>query len=451
MSVIWQIINGIRTVIDFTIFLLDLNFWIVSTLLSLIIGLVSFVYNLPIMVTTVLLHWWNLVSLSVVMVIETFSCMAVVTVNQMVNVLKGFGGIFESIKVIGHLSSHLILRSKDFLQRGVTAAFLSGQSIFRQIGDTCAIILSLLAYFVNTIINIFLIGTQNLLSATVILWGTIVNPLQRIMEVVATLLSFLSTNVIATLILMWTPCQFAIDILACTSKVLVNVFLLNLYGLALTLLVIGISTVYFNPDFTRRIVNHVMRYLNTLPSFQRIRRDASRIYHVVLITAQAMAESEAWQSLSRRRWEANGQEMQRPDGRGDENMPAVANPQRVDNLAIQVAPNSAAQSRATQHAERDAEPGVSGAPKPSNSHPTEASDHNGQTSEKTDLWTLLKEQEERKKCVICQDQTKTVLLLPCRHLCLCRSCTNILMAQPMYQHNCPLCRHMILQTLDVYL
>ncbi|XP_063705244.1 E3 ubiquitin-protein ligase RNF26-like [Culicoides brevitarsis] len=51
-------------------------------------------------------------------------------------------------------------------------------------------------------------------------------------------------------------------------------------------------------------------------------------------------------------------------------------------------------------------------------------------------------------CVVCLDQKKTVLVLPCRHLCLCRRCSQQI---PSMNYSCPLCRNTISQTIDTYL
>lgn len=51
-------------------------------------------------------------------------------------------------------------------------------------------------------------------------------------------------------------------------------------------------------------------------------------------------------------------------------------------------------------------------------------------------------------CVVCLDRKKTVVVLPCRHLCLCRTCSNL---QANFQNTCPLCRNVITQTIDTYM
>lgn len=50
-------------------------------------------------------------------------------------------------------------------------------------------------------------------------------------------------------------------------------------------------------------------------------------------------------------------------------------------------------------------------------------------------------------CVICQDRPKSIVLLPCRHLCLCRNCTYNLQS---YRTVCPLCRERFCETIQVY-
>lgn len=49
-------------------------------------------------------------------------------------------------------------------------------------------------------------------------------------------------------------------------------------------------------------------------------------------------------------------------------------------------------------------------------------------------------------CVVCLDRTKNVVLLPCRHMCLCDACgvpSNAIT-------HCPLCRVRILSRISVY-
>lgn len=57
----------------------------------------------------------------------------------------------------------------------------------------------------------------------------------------------------------------------------------------------------------------------------------------------------------------------------------------------------------------------------------------------------IEAQKEQRLCVICQENEKTVVLLPCRHLCLCDGC-SVHSALDM----CPLCREAIVHKISVF-
>ncbi|KFW02340.1 RING finger protein 26, partial [Fulmarus glacialis] len=232
---------------------------------------------------------------------------------------------------------------------------------------------SLLAYLVNSLVNVCLIGTQNLFTLVVALWDSVAGPFLRVTDLLTAFLAHVSSSAIAVSILLWSPCQLAFELLASVAELFINIFFVNIYGLGLLLLIIVVSAFVFNPGLLWTLTGYVLGYFNTLPSAAGQRLQPPR-----------EEPSTSWGKALRR------QQLNAAAGDGE----GV-----LDN----------------------------------------------------DPWVLLKEQEERKKCVICQDQTKTVLLLPCRHLCLCQECTEVLLQQAIYQRNCPLCRQMILQTLNVYL
>lgn len=55
---------------------------------------------------------------------------------------------------------------------------------------------------------------------------------------------------------------------------------------------------------------------------------------------------------------------------------------------------------------------------------------------------------EDKYCVICQDHQKSVLLLPCRHVCLCAACNTRL---KNYNRTCPICRTVVERTMKIFI
>lgn len=61
-----------------------------------------------------------------------------------------------------------------------------------------------------------------------------------------------------------------------------------------------------------------------------------------------------------------------------------------------------------------------------------------------------KNNEDRLLCVICQDKSKSVLVLPCRHLCMCESCAKVINFNAELPKICPLCRTAISRLVSVY-
>ncbi|XP_074833317.1 E3 ubiquitin-protein ligase RNF26 [Carettochelys insculpta] len=503
MDLVFLVINGVGMGLDFLGFLLDVNFFLVSTLVSVLVWLITVIYNLPSMLVAGVMQCWNGTLFSLVSLVEALCCLALGTIQMVAGLFRGFCSGLESLKVVGHLFSHVVLRSKELVHRGLWNLFGSGQSLLRQVCEVFTIIMSLFAYFVNSIINICLIGTQNLVLA---LWDSLVIPFLRVTDLLAAFLAHMSSSAIAMCILLWSPCQLAFELLGSMSKLLVNVFFVNIYGLVLLVLIVAVTTLVLNPELTRTLVNHVSGYLNTLPSYQRLRRDIWRLYQIVLLTLGMVVSSQAWRrvagwSFQMANWNGGGratnqQVNQRPqDAEANQSRQGVAaavhravvpgGPQQgrqglpgasqqgagaarqVQQLPgrghrdqhdinteqrSNVQPASGRYATAGQRLPTPGEGPSTSRAKPLRKEHLNASEEDGEgVAPEDDPWMLLKEQEERKKCVICQDQTKTVLLLPCRHLCLCQECTEILLQQAIYQRNCPLCRQMILQTLNVYL
>ena len=60
----------------------------------------------------------------------------------------------------------------------------------------------------------------------------------------------------------------------------------------------------------------------------------------------------------------------------------------------------------------------------------------------------LEQEQESKLCVVCQDRNKCVIVLPCRHLCLCTECSVIIKRD---HGTCPICRQNVRRTMKIYI
>lgn len=433
MEAVYLVVNGVGLALDVLTLVLDLNFLLVSSLLASAAWLLAFVYNLPHAVLAGLVQLGRGAALSLLALAEAVARLAFGGAQALWTLLGSCCSGLESLKLLGHLASHGALRSRDLLQRGVLSAAAGGHALLRQACDVCAIAMSLVAYVVNSLVNICLIGTQNLFALLLALWDAVTGPLWRAAAVAAALLAHVSSSAVAMAILLWTPCRLAMELLASAARLAASFVLAHLAGLLLLACVLAAAVALLHPDLAGRLAARALGQLRARPSYRRLRADATRLSRLAL-------GSEPWRRVWSRglqlaSWPNWGGAPGAPQG-GPRRAPAAGTSQQ-DAL-----PDAGPRSEAEEEEEgRTARATAARGRERLSEEPAAGQDP----------WKLLKEQEERKKCVICQDQSKTVLLLPCRHLCLCQACTEILMRHPVYHRNCPLCRRGILQTLNVYL
>ncbi|XP_072248596.1 E3 ubiquitin-protein ligase RNF26 [Leuresthes tenuis] len=449
MGLVNFVISTVGKCLDAACVLFDLNFLIVHTVVRTVVAVITFINNLPALLINTLQQLGNFILFFTISVAEATSDLAHSTVTLCGSVVLALEGLLESLKMMGYLSMHVLLRGKEHLCRGLLSVL-----------EGCGIAVSLVVYFTNTVVNFALIATQNMYLAVVGVWHTVSSPLQKVLELTLTSLTFLYSCLAGTSAFLWSPCKLVLDFLVSLVHMFISIFILNIYGLLLTVTITLTTTAYLNPELTRRAALRIVDYIHSFPVVRRVHLFLYRLASVLwsiqhflrrniqdlqrILRHRYLPERGFWQQLSQHsghlrlalRTQFHRDNNNRVRGDGDPGEERRHPPDgRAGDGAHQELHNLAFPSSSTERPLKKLSPsGKDSKPLPADN-----------------LLTLLKEQEERKKCVICQDCIKTVVLLPCRHLCLCRDCTDILMRQPIYQQNCPLCRHMILNTMDVYL
>lgn len=447
MGLVNLVISTVGKCLDVVCLLLDLNFVIVHAVVRTILAVITFITSLPTLFLNSVMELGNLIVFGLMSMADATSNVAHGTVAILGNMVLALEGLLESLKMVGYLSMHVLLRGKEQLYRGLLSVL-----------EGCGIAVSLVVYFANTVVNFALIATQNLYVVVVSVWQTVSSPLQKVLELTLTSFTFVYSNLVGTSAFLWSPFKLVLDFLVSLVHMFISIFILNIYGLLLTVIIALTTTAYLNPELTRQAAVQIVGYINSFPALHRLylalRRFASALQSAPNFVRGAMqclpgmlhhlylVERRLWQQLSRLSSQlglALRTQLHRDNrlhGDGDPREQRRDPPDgRAGDGAHQELPDIVFSSSSTHRPlTKQSSTGKDSKPLPAEN-----------------LLTLLKEHEDRKKCVICQDCNKTVVLLPCRHLCLCSDCTNILLRQPIYQRNCPLCRHMILNTMDVYL
>jgi hypothetical protein len=61
---------------------------------------------------------------------------------------------------------------------------------------------------------------------------------------------------------------------------------------------------------------------------------------------------------------------------------------------------------------------------------------------------IVSSEQDVTLCIVCEDAKKVIVLLPCKHFCLCKMCASTCLFKTL--HECPMCREMINDSMEVY-
>uniref|UniRef100_A0A8C5MTU7 E3 ubiquitin-protein ligase RNF26 n=1 Tax=Leptobrachium leishanense TaxID=445787 RepID=A0A8C5MTU7_9ANUR len=439
---VFLLLNCLRWTFDLLLFVLDLNYWLVSSLFSILFWTIHFILNLPSAVTMILVHSWEGLLGHVTRMGDSCCSTVLAMFQATVSALRGSLPGLDGFQLIWNLLCHILIRSKEMMQRGLLNIALTGQTLQHQVCETLSIAGSLVAYLVNSLVNMCFLVMQNIFSLFLALWTNLVQVTLTVEHLTVATVSQLSNNAVAIAILLWSPCQHVLEGIASLSQGLGGMLFSDPYPV-LAMLFLVLSWRLLSP---------------ASPVFHQVYDRISRFYQMLRLLFLVLMNSEVWEWAAVkchqlvRMFQAAWERYRTMRRTVQENIPR--RPSAIPNTRQRSiwARNRHALQIPYQEPGQNPNPvaGHNRNPAPSVSQCNPGAISTDDNAAKEDPWKLLKQQEESKKCVICQDENKTVLLLPCRHLCLCAACNQILLQQPILQRNCPLCRQMILQTLNVY-
>lgn len=259
MGLLNLVISTVSKCLDAICLLLDINFLVVHTVMRTVVGVITFIICLPNLFLTSLTELGNFIVFGVISLAEATSNAAQGTVTMLGSLVLALEGLLESLKMMGYLTMHVLLRGKEHLCRGLLSVL-----------EGCGIAVSLVVYFTNTVVNFVLIATQNVYVSLVSVLQTVSCPLQKVLELTLTCLTCLYSSLVGTSAFLWSPCKMVLDFLVSLVHMFISIFILNIYGLVLTVAIALTTTAYLNPELTRHAALCAVDYINSFPATRRL-------------------------------------------------------------------------------------------------------------------------------------------------------------------------------------